>query len=118
MDLETRLKAAKSKLVQQFAKKLGLSVIDIKMATVEPNDMRGLPNEVIDGIVEQRIAEDQLILAEGRRIKVGDMVLMEYAKGVVETVKVEEIDDGLVYGTAEDGEPLCAPIANCDKVPF
>lgn len=51
--------------------------------------------------------------------KVGTtMVLMEYAKGVVETVKVEEIEDGLVYGTAEDGEPLCAPLVNCDKVPF
>jgi len=53
-----------------------------------------------------------------RRINVGDMVLMEYAKGVVETVVVEEIVDGIVYATGDDGEDFCAPLGNCDKVPF
>lgn len=53
-----------------------------------------------------------------RRINVGDMVLMEYAKDIVETVKVEAIEDGMVYATGEDGEDFCAPLDNCDKVPF
>jgi hypothetical protein len=52
-----------------------------------------------------------------REIKVGDMVLMEYARDVVETVLVEAIEDGFVYATGEDGEDFSAPLENCDKVP-
>jgi hypothetical protein len=57
------------------------------------------------------------ILGIERRINVNDMVLMEIQPGVVQTVVVEEIVDGIVYGSGEDGEPYCAPLANCDKVP-
>lgn len=52
-----------------------------------------------------------------RRINIGDTVLMEYAQGVIETVIVEDIVDGIVYATGDDGEPYCAPIDHCDKVP-
>jgi predicted transcriptional regulator len=51
-------------------------------------------------------------------INEGDMILMEYARGLVETVVVEAVVDGIVYGLGDDGEPFCAPLANCDKVPY
>lgn len=61
---------------------------------------------------------DHFRAVEDGFISVGNTVLMEYAQGVVETVVVDAIEDGMVYGTGDDGEPFCAPLANCDKVPF
>lgn len=52
-----------------------------------------------------------------REIQPKDMVLMEVARGWVETVQVDEIIDGTVYGTDDEGESFCAPLACCDKVP-
>lgn len=88
---------------------------------------RGKYNEVMDQAVENQISKDMIVIIDDcdpvieamtREIKVGDMVLMEYAKGIIETVKVETIEDGMVYATGEDGEDFCAPLDNCDKVPF
>jgi hypothetical protein len=93
----------KSKIVKMIAAKLGIPLIDIKLPNVAPAPIPDFM--VIDEI-------------NPRDIKVGDMVLMEYAKGVVETVLVEEIVDGIVYATGDDGEDFCAPVGNCDKVPF
>ena len=112
MNLEQHLNNAKSKLVKAFAERFGLNVVDIKMSDVDQSDFLGMPasNEEIDRMVEKQMAS--------RDINVGDMILMEYAKGVVENVVVDEIVDGIVYATGDDGEPFCAPLANCDKVPF
>lgn len=44
----------------------------------------------------------------------GNMVRMEFAEGFFELVVVEEIVDGIVYGLGDDGEPYCAPLANCE----
>lgn len=107
---------SKSEIMKQFAEKTGLNLIDIKLVEHDRGDfvgqdlsLRGAINETIDNMVEARMS---------REINVGDMVLMEYAKDIVETVKVEKIEDGIVYGTGEDGEDYCAPLDNCDKVPF
>lgn len=117
MNLEDRINNAKSKLVQQAAEKLGIQHIEIKMVELSPEDMCGKPdlsirgsiNEAIDNVVEERISRD---------IKVGDVVLMEYAKGITETVKIDVVHDGIAYGLGvNDGESYCAPFANCDKVP-
>jgi len=112
--------------IQEIAKEMGVKVVDIKLSEMDPSDLKGLPdggyivasgpiereqiNEAIDAVVEERIASPD--------IHAGDMVLMEYAKGVTETVVVEAIEDGMVYGLGDDGEPFSAPLANCDKVPF
>lgn len=124
---------SKSEIMKQVAEKLGLPLIDIKLSEVDYGDfigedlsLRGKFNEVMDEVVENRMLDklmiiddcDPVIDAMTRDIKVGDTVLMEYAEGVVETVVVDEIDDGMVYATGDDGEPFCAPLANCDKVPF
>jgi hypothetical protein len=134
VDLETRLNDRKSTLVKEVAERLGLPVIEVKMAKVHHGDLVGSAaltgletaeeiydmlcppvskrvfNEVVDNLVgEQMVGSD---------IVTGDMVLMEYAKGVLEAVVVQEIIDGTVYGVGEDGEPFCAPLAHCDKVPF
>lgn len=124
----------KADLVRDFAKRSGLPVVELKLSRIEPCDLKGLP-----------LPKDQFLIASGvretseplpaslagrfvhfgpnwddpiRKIKAGDTVLMEYATGVVETVVVTEIVDGTVYGEGDDGEPYCAPIDNCDKVPF
>jgi len=47
-------------------------------------------------------------------IKPGSMVRMEFAEGLYELVHVEAIEDGVVYGTGEDGEPFCSPVNNCE----
>lgn len=106
----------KSEIIKQFAEQTGLDLIDIKLVEQDRGDFKGEDlsikgkfNEVMDEVIEQRIA---------REIKVGDMVLMEYAKGIVETVKVEAIEDGVVYATGEDGEDYCSILENCDKVPY
>jgi len=52
-----------------------------------------------------------------REIQPKDMVLMEVARGWVETVQVEAIIDGIVYGTDQEGEEFCSPLDYCDKVP-
>lgn len=93
----------KSKIVKMIAAKLGIPLIDIKLPNV-------VPAPIPDFMVIDEV--------NPRDIKVGDMVLMEYAKGVVETVLVEEIVDGIVYATGDDGEDFCALVDNCDKVPF
>lgn len=112
MDLEQRLNNAKSKLVKAFAERFGLPTIEIKLVETDPRDFLGKPtyNEEMDRMVEAQMTS--------REINVGDMILMEYAKDVVETVVVDEIVDGMVYALGDDGEPYCAPLANCDKVPF
>jgi len=63
-------------------------------------------------------AKRGILAADARKISVGNTVLMEYASGVVTTVIVDSIEDDIVYGTGNDGEPYCAPLDNCDKVPF
>jgi hypothetical protein len=83
--------------------------IDANLSNLEPVDLRGLPETL-------ELTRGQII--EDREIRQGDMVLMEYARGITETVVVEEIIDGIVYGLGDDGEPYSAPVANCDKVPF
>lgn len=105
---------SKSEIMKQVAEKLGLPIIEIKASKAEHSDFLGLP--IIDKLM---IIDDcdPVIDAMTREIKVGDTVLMEYARGVVETVVVDEIDDGMVYATGDDGEPFCAPLANCDKIP-
>lgn len=123
---------SKSEIMKQVAEKLGLPLIDIKLSEVDNGDfigedlsLRGKFNEVMDEVVEKQMMDklmiiddcDPVIAAMTRDIKVGDTVLMEYAEGVVETVVVDEIDDGMVYATGDDGEPFCAPLANCDKIP-
>lgn len=107
----------KSEIMKQIAEQTGLPLIDIKLSEVKHSDfigrdisLKGAINETIEGIVEEKIAS--------REIQIGDGVLMEYAEGVIELVLVQAIEDGLVYGEGDDGEPYCAPIANCDKVPF
>lgn len=127
----------KSEIVREFAKDKGIPVIDIKLSKPEPGDMVGLPvdtgpyiiasgpiappdpnpsvfghyeNDPVTGAVTK-------VIEEKRRINVGDMILMEIQKGVVETVVVDAIVGDTVYGLGEDGEPYCAPLANCDKVP-
>lgn len=112
MDLEQRINNAKSKLVKDFAEKLGLPVIDIKMVESDPKDFIGKPtfNEEMDKIVEARMAS--------KEIQPGDHVLMEIQPGVMESVFVENIEDGIVYGLGDDGEPFCAPLDSCDKVPY
>lgn len=109
----------KSSIMKLIAEQTGMQLVDIRISTLEPTDLHGLPypdlstkgalNEAIDAVVEERIVRD---------IKVGDMVLMEIAQGVMETVLVEEIDEDMVYGLGEDGEPYCSLLSNCDKVPF
>lgn len=47
---------------------------------------------------------------------VGSMVRIEFAKFLHVEVLVESIVDGVLYGTAEDGEPYCAPLANCEAI--
>ena len=94
----------RSEAIKQFAKRNNLPVIDMPLSRIEPCDMKGLP------ILPVHPAD--------REVKVGDTALMEYAVGVVETVIVTEIVDGIVYGEGDDGEPYCAPVDNCDKVPF
>lgn len=51
-------------------------------------------------------------------IEIGDMILMEYAQNVVETVIVTAIHDVIVYGVGSDGESYCAPPSHCDKIPY
>lgn len=105
---------SKSEIMKQVAEKLGLPLIDVKVSPAVHSDFLGQP--MIDKLM---IIDDcdPVIDAMTRGIKVGEMVLMEYAKGIVETVLVEAIEDGVVYGTGEDGESFCALVANCDKVP-
>lgn len=115
--LEQELNNRKSLLVTQIAKQFGLPVIDINVIEADPRGFLGMPdlsvngalNEAIDRVVEQEIL---------RCIKVGDTVLMEIADDVMETVIIEEVLDGIAYGLGDDGEPFCAPLNNCDKVPF
>ena len=119
MDLETRLNAAKSRAVKRLADQLGLATLEVKLVESHPSDFAGQPyanvsmrelvNTATDKAMEEQIA---------RMIKVGDTVLMEIQPGVVETVVVEEIDEDTVYGLGDDGEPFCALLSNCDKVPF
>lgn len=127
MNLEQRIKCAKSKLVAQVAKALGYPVINIKMSKADPMDLigRGTPlnqlgSEVGTVVKLSQVNIDRKVEAQmaSREIHPGDMVLMEYARGVVENVVVESIDDGMVYALGEDGEPFCAPLENCDKIPF
>ena len=106
---------SKSEIMKQVAEKLGLPLIDVKVSPAVHGDFLGQPMMDKLMIIDDC---DPVIDAMTREIKVGDMVLMEYAKDIVETVKVESIVDGIVYGTGEDGEDFCAPLENCDKVPF
>ena len=99
----------KSKIVKMIAQKLGIPIVDIKVSRMPIHEAKGLV--VIDEITTKPINPF-------REIQIGDRVLMEYAKGVVETVYIEEIVDGIAYGVGDDGEEFCAPLANCDKVPF
>ena len=64
-------------------------------------------NEAMDRMVSAQMASPEIFP--------GDSVEMEYAAGVTETATVMSIEDGMVYGVAEDMEPLCAPLANCKK---
>jgi hypothetical protein len=88
----------KSKIVSQIAAIIGL--LGRKGSESNPKNDQGLPE------------------VDHRDINVGDMILMEYSRGLVETVVVEAVIDGIVYGLGDDGEPFCAPIADCDKVPY
>jgi hypothetical protein len=88
----------KSEIARKFAKDNGLPVIDIKLSKPEPGDMVGLP-------------------IPSRDVEIDDQILMEIQAGVVVTAFVDSIADGIVYGTGDDGEPYCAPLANCDKIP-
>jgi len=90
--------------IQELAKEMNVKVIDIKLVEADPKNFVGIP------ILPVHPAD--------REINVGDTVLMEYAVGVAETVIVDHIEDGVVYGTGDDGEPFSAPLDNCDKVPF
>lgn len=94
----------KSKIVKMIAQKLGIPIVDIKTSEMPASEIP--PIKVIDEI------------NPFREIQIGDRVLMEYAKGVVETVYIEAIVDGIAYGVGDDGEEFCAPLGNCDKVPF
>lgn len=51
------------------------------------------------------------------KIEIGSKVNMQYADFLAEVVTVDTIEDGIVYGTADDGEPYCAPLANCERIP-
>lgn len=51
------------------------------------------------------------------KIEIGSKVNMQYADFLAEVVTVDSIEDGIVYGTADDGEPYCAPLANCERIP-
>lgn len=90
----------KSSISKRIAAMLGLPVLSIKLSDTNMSDFAGVPIPVSSDI------------------NVGDMILMEYACGVVETVVVDAVEDGIVYGLGDDGEPYCAPITNCDKVPY
>lgn len=106
---------SKSEIMKQVAENLGLTLIDVKVSPAAHSDFLGQP--MMDKIV---IIDDcdPVIDAMTREIKIGDMVLMEIQKDVMEHVLVEAIEDGVVYGTGEDGEEFCSTIENCDKVPF
>lgn len=124
----------KADIVRDFAKRSGLPVINLPLSRIEPCDMKGIPlpdgAHVIASGTREPVEPLPASLAGRfvhlelnwdnpiRKIHKGDTVLMEYAAGVVETVIVTEIVDGTVYGEGDDGEPYCAPIDNCDKVPF
>lgn len=96
--------STKSEIVKKFSKDHGIPIIDIKVSDAA---MLNLPEiKMIDEI------------NPFREIQIGDHVLMEYAKGVVEHVYIKEIADGMAYGVGDDGEEFCAPLDHCDKVPF
>jgi hypothetical protein len=82
--------------------------------TLSPEDFGPL----VSRFIHIELKPDFDLFLNPRTIKVGDTVLMEYAQDVVETVLVDVIEDGFVYGTGDDGEPYCAPLSRCDKVPF
>jgi hypothetical protein len=50
------------------------------------------------------------------QLYVGDEVLMEIQPGVIVAAFVDEVVEGIVYATGDDGEPYCAPFGNCNKV--
>lgn len=98
-------------------KQIAEDVFIIASGKIEPQQPNHNPIQMMHTSTDVLTGETTIIDIK-RRINVGDMVLMEYAEGVVETVLVEEIVDGIVYATGDDGEDFCAPVGNCDKVPF
>lgn len=106
----------KSDIMKQIAEQTGLQLIDVKLSDSNHSDFLGQPMEGRGGT--DYVPASVCFPTPSREINVGDGVLMEYAEGVIELVLVQAIEDGVVYGEGDDGEPYCAPLANCDKVPF
>lgn len=144
---QAELMAARLEMLDKTPFFRGFNHIDIKMSAADPKDFLGLPmvtdRDAYNAAEDKRV-EAQLNILDlkpewiipplnpivifddcdpvireqfERTIHVGDRVMMEIAQDCVEFVQVTNIADGIVYGLSDDGEPYCALISGCDKVP-